>query len=122
MTIDEAIKRIKEHMIIHKMKETHAIFITEALCMGIDVLEKSKWKSVEDELPKDAREVLVKLNYTANYEKKYKFAGYSIARYIDMKDEGKYWLDSKYGWLEWDRYLDGHGGCSWYKVIEWKEI
>lgn len=42
MTIDEAIKRIKEHMIIHKMNEPQAIFISEALCIAIEALEKSK--------------------------------------------------------------------------------
>ena len=122
MTINEAIKRIKEHMVTHKMNEPQAIFISEALCMGINALENLKWKSVKDELPKDGREVLVKLNYTADYKEKYKFAGYSIARYMDMKEEGKYWLDDKYGWLEWDKNSDGHGGSSWYKVLEWKEI
>ena len=122
MTINEAILRITDHMVIHKLNESRAIKITEALNMSIEALEKSKWKSVEDELPKDGREVLVKLNYTADYEEKYKFAGYSIARYMDMKEEGKYWLDNKYGWLEWDKNSDGHGGSSWYKVLEWKEI
>ena len=39
-----------------------------------------------------------------------------------MKEEGKRWLDTKYGWLGWNKYSDGHGGNSWYKVIEWKEI
>lgn len=121
MTINEAIKRIKEHMVIHKMNEPQAIFISEALCMGINALEKLKWKSVKDELPKDGREVLVKLNYTADYEEKYKFAGYSIARYLKF-DDGCYWCDNQYGYLEWDKYSDGHGGSSWYKVVEWKEI
>lgn len=38
MTNKEAISRIKEHMIIHKMNEPHAILITEALNMAIKAL------------------------------------------------------------------------------------
>lgn len=47
MKIDEAIRRIKEHMIIHKMNEPQAILITEALCMAIEALssiEQIKWE------------------------------------------------------------------------------
>lgn len=40
MTREEAIARIKEHMIIHKNKEPRAIYITEALDMAIQALEK----------------------------------------------------------------------------------
>lgn len=40
MTNEEAISRIKEHMIIHKMNEPHAILITEALNMAIEALEQ----------------------------------------------------------------------------------
>ena len=32
------------------------------------------------------------------------------------------WADSKHGYLEWDRYSDGHGGSSSYKVIAWMSI
>lgn len=40
MTNEEAIARIKEHMIIHKMEEPRAIHISEALNMAIKALEK----------------------------------------------------------------------------------
>ena len=40
MEIKEAIGRIKEHTEIHFVKEPRAIYITEALYMGIDALEK----------------------------------------------------------------------------------
>ena len=39
MTEKEAIKRIREHMIIHYEKEPRAIYITEALMMAIQALE-----------------------------------------------------------------------------------
>ena len=40
MTREEAITRIQEHMIIHKMNETRAIYISEALDMAIKALEQ----------------------------------------------------------------------------------
>lgn len=125
MTIDEAIFNIENLTdnyvrITVKNIKLRDKFV-DTLIMAIDELYKSKWKSVEDELPKDEKEVLVKLNYTADYEEKYKFAGYSIARYLKF-DDGGHWADNKYGYLEWDKFSDGRGGSSWYKVVEWKEI
>ena len=40
MTREEAIKRIKDHKIVHKMNEPRAIYISEALDMGIKALEQ----------------------------------------------------------------------------------
>lgn len=40
MTNKEAIKRIKFHKVIHKMDEPRAIYISEALDMAIDALER----------------------------------------------------------------------------------
>ena len=40
MTNQEAIKRIKEHIAIHKYRESHAINIVEALEMAVSALEK----------------------------------------------------------------------------------
>lgn len=40
MTPKEAIRRIKEHNEIHSQKERNAIFITEALNIAIEALEK----------------------------------------------------------------------------------
>lgn len=42
MTKKEAIKRIQDHMIIHKSYESRAIYITEALEMAIKALEESE--------------------------------------------------------------------------------
>ena len=39
MTKEEAIARIKDHMIVHKMNEPRAIYISEALNMAISALE-----------------------------------------------------------------------------------
>lgn len=40
MTSKEAISRIKHHMEIHKLSEPNAIYITEALNMAMQALEK----------------------------------------------------------------------------------
>lgn len=47
MTREEAIARIREHKIVHKMNEPRAIHISEALDMAIEALEqepKSEWQ------------------------------------------------------------------------------
>lgn len=43
MTREEAIARIKEHKITHKMNEPRAIYISEALDMAIKALEANDW-------------------------------------------------------------------------------
>ena len=41
MTNTEAIARIQDHMIIHKINEERAVRLTEALNMAIDALKKN---------------------------------------------------------------------------------
>ena len=53
MTNKEAIRRIREHMIIHKLNEPRAIHISEALDRAIkalDFIEENFPKSFEDYL------------------------------------------------------------------------
>ena len=40
MTEKEAIKRIEDHMIVHRLKESRAVYITEAFIKAIEALEK----------------------------------------------------------------------------------
>lgn len=51
MTNKEAIARIKDHMVIHKINESRAIYITQAFKLAIKSLENEKpygeWKLVE---------------------------------------------------------------------------
>lgn len=77
------------------------------------------WIPVEKDLPKNESEVWVVLEST--YGTVYRT--YSSARYLYFENYGEsYWWDNHYGYLEWDKYSDGHGGCSKYKVIAWQPI
>ena len=44
-----------------------------------------------------------------------------IASYLKFGNDG-YWNEKKYGYLEWDKYSDGHGGTKMYKVIAWMSL
>ena len=46
MTNEEAIERIHDHMVVHKMAEKRAIKITKALQMAMDALKKRQPKKV----------------------------------------------------------------------------
>lgn len=81
-------------------------------------LKKSNgWIPVSDRLPEDEKECLVTL------EKIYGTPEISmgIASYLRFGDAG-YWNEKKYGYLEWDKYSDGHGGTRMYKVIAWMPL
>ena len=99
----------------------HILFACTALKYSRKIHEAgyapAKWIDVKDRLPESDDDVLVVLAHT--YEDDYR--EYSIARYIEL-DDGSHWLESKHGYLEWDRYYDGHGGSSSYKVIAWMPI
>jgi hypothetical protein len=59
MTNKEAIKRIKEHIAIHKYRESHAIHIVEALDMAITALQAQEAKhSTESSLTQKALDTI----------------------------------------------------------------
>lgn len=76
------------------------------------------WIPVEERLPEDGADVLVVLKPT--YESDY--IEYSVARYLRFENDEAHWCDNHYGYLEWEKYSDGHGGSSWYRVVAWKKI
>lgn len=79
--------------------------------------KENGWIPVSEGLPEDERECLVTL------EKIYGTPEISmgIANYLRFGNDG-YWNEKKYGYLEWDKYSDGHGGTKMYKVIAWKSL
>ena len=76
------------------------------------------WIPVEECLPEDGTDVLVVLKPT--YESDY--IEYSIARYLRFENDEAHWCDNHYGYLEWEKYSDGHGGSSWYRVVAWQKL
>lgn len=80
--------------------------------------DKDGWIPVEELLPEDGMDVLVVLKPT--YESDY--IEYSIARYLRFENDEAHWLDNHYGYLEWEKYSDGHGGSSWYRVVAWQKL
>nr|DAH78600.1 MAG TPA: Protein of unknown function (DUF551) [Caudoviricetes sp.] len=99
----------------------HTLFACTALRYSRRIIESgyapAKWIDVNDRLPETSDDALVVLAHTYDDS----FHDYGIARYI-LSDDGAHWADSKHGYLEWDRYSDGHGGSSSYKVIAWMPI
>lgn len=63
-----------------------------------------EWIPVSERLPEDERECLVTLEKVHGTPKHF----FGIANYLKFGDAG-YWNENKYGYLEWDKYSDGHG-------------
>lgn len=84
---------------------------------NIDGEKENGWIPVSERLPEDERECLVTLEKVYGTPEKL----YGIASYLKFGDAG-YWNENKYGYLEWDKYSDGHGGTKMYKVIAWMPL
>lgn len=76
------------------------------------------WIPSGERVPEDGTDVLVVLKPT--YESDY--IEYSIARYLRFENDEAHWCDNHYGYLEWEKYSDGHGGSSWYRVVAWQKL
>lgn len=95
-----------------------ALDIVNTLFNDLEQDEKENgWIPVSERLPEDERECLVTL------EKIYGTPEISmgIANYLRFGNDG-YWNEKKYGYLEWDKYSDGHGGTKMYKVVAWMPL
>nr|DAM66553.1 MAG TPA: Protein of unknown function (DUF551) [Caudoviricetes sp.]DAO53134.1 MAG TPA: Protein of unknown function (DUF551) [Caudoviricetes sp.] len=92
--------------------------LTDELQEAIEQDEKeNSWIPVSERLPEDEKEYLVTLEKVYGTPEKL----YGIANYLKFGDAG-YWNEKKYGYLEWDKYSDGHGGTKMYKVIAWMPL
>lgn len=95
-----------------------ALDIVNTLLNDFEQDEKENgWIPVSEKLPEDEREYLVTLEKV--YGTPEIFMG--IASYLKFGNDG-YRNEKKYGYLEWDKYSDGHGGTTMYKVIAWKPL
>ena len=103
----------------HQMVLTSDVFeMIEQLKDDLELDEKENgWIPVSERLPEDERECLVTLEKVYGTPEKL----YGIASYLKFDDAG-YWNENKYGYLEWDKYSDGHGGTKMYKVIAWMTL
>ena len=84
---------------------------------NMDDEKENGWIPVSERLPEDEKECLVTLEKVYGTPEKL----YGIANYLKFGDAG-YWNEKKYGYLEWDKYSDGHGGTRMYKVIAWPPL
>ena len=84
---------------------------------NMDDEKENGWIPVSERLPEDEKEYLVTLEKVHGTPEKL----YGIANYLKFGDTG-YWNERKYGYLEWDKYSDGHGGTKMYKVIAWMPL
>jgi hypothetical protein len=84
---------------------------------NMDDEKENGWIPVSERLPEDEKEYLVTLEKVYGTPEKL----YGIANYLKFGDAG-YWNEKKYGYLEWDKYSDGHGGTKMYKVIAWMHL
>ena len=83
----------------------------------IERLKATNWIPVSERLPEDEKECLVTLEKVHGTPETL----FGIANYLKFDDAG-YWNENKYGYLEWDKYSDGHGGTKMYKVIAWMPL
>ena len=65
MTNEEAIARIRNHKIAHKMNEPRAIYISEALDMAIKSLEH---ENILDKIRAEIEEVYLNITYKENHK------------------------------------------------------
>lgn len=79
--------------------------------------KENGWIPVSERLPEDEKEYLVTLKKVYGTPETL----FGIANYLKFGDAG-YWNERKYGYLEWDKYSDGHGGTKMYKVIAWMPL
>ena len=121
--LEKILEEIEQRVNYYK---EHATLEYVDICAGLREAEgiirkhmNNGWISVEKDLPKNGSEVWVVLEST--YGTGYRT--YSNARYLYFENCGEsHWCDNHYGYLEWDKYSDGNGGSSQYKVIAWQSI
>lgn len=117
--LEKILEEIKAHR--NFASECGNFNVASAFELCVEIIRKHMndgWIPVEERVPEDGTDVLVVLKPT--YESDY--IEYSIARYLRFENDEAHWCDNHYGYLEWEKYSDGHGGSSWYRVVAWQKI
>ena len=113
------------HDFMKKLVDDHQMVLASDVLEMIEQLhddleqdeKENDWIPVSERLPEDEKEYLVTLEKVYGTPEKL----YGIANYLKFGDAG-YWNEKKYGYLEWDKHSDGHGGTKMYKVIAWMHL
>ena len=113
------------HDFMKKLVDDHQMVLASDTLEMIEQLKddleqdekENGWIPVSERLPEDEKEYLVTLEKVYGTPEKL----YGIANYLKFGYAG-YWNEKKYGYLEWDKYSDGHGGTKMYKVISWMPL
>ena len=117
--LEKILEEIKAHR--NFASECGNFNVASAFELCVEIIRKHMndgWVSVEERVPEDETDVLVVLKPT--YESDY--IEYSIARYLRFENDEAHWCDNHYGYLEWEKYSDGHGGSSWHRVVAWQKL
>ena len=117
--LEKILEEIKAHR--NFASECGNFNVASAFELCVEIIRKHMndgWILVEERLPEDGTDVLVVLKPT--YESDY--IEYSIARYLRFENDEAHWCDNHYGYLEWEKYSDGHGGSSWHRVVAWQKL
>ena len=77
-----------------------------------------QWIPCSERLPDTEEEVMITLTHT--YEDEYRQR--SVASYLRFENGEAHWCDNRYGYIGWDKYSDGYGGTSNYKVTAWMPL
>lgn len=113
------------HDFMKKLVDDHQMLLASDVLEMIEQLKddleqdekENGWIPVSERLPEDEKEYLVTLEKVYGTPETF----FGIASYLKFCDAG-YWNEKKYGYLEWDKYSDGHGGTKMYIVIAWRPL
>ena len=105
MTREEAIARIKDHMVVHKMNEPRAILISEALDMAIEALkaEPSVTPAISTSEDAVSREAVINaINANSVWENEYNLTSSRIKKAVETLPPVT--PESKWVPVDYDRY------------------
>ena len=98
MTNEEAIARIEDHKIVHKMNEPRAIYISEALDVAIQAIKQTTWIPVSERLPEDEQEILFSTKTGRVHSGKYHDDD-SANQWYSHKDKCRAWNNVVSAWM-----------------------